>query len=508
MICIQIQRVYHINFNIVVYSYRTTSMDNQYSKYYIRHVQNLIINDNKGEKTGTGISKPSLEAKTKGRERVYRIDKKGNITNLNKDADQNDGEELINFLKMLSNTSQDENQHSPIDNKDTKCRNDTTTKKLFNVKTNAPIDELEIEQYNIATLIKLGELYNKEDYANKNYSINIKGLHDMTPVLLELDSLIGMHSIKQQIVEQIMFLCQDIYDIPIGLDKLDYSPSSKETDLLSSLFVKKNSSKPQSIQEYSLSSSCINDDANGDMFHTVIQGGPGTGKTILGKILAKIYLSLGITTKDTFKVVRRSDMIGEYLGHTSIKTQHVIDEAMGGVLFIDEAYTLGNTSTNDKSDSYAKECLDTLNHNLTVNKGRFVCIIAGYQKELEENFFTMNPGLKRRFSFSYTIDEYTAEDMIQIFIHMINRANWHLTSNAQLWMEKCNFFVQHKNYFEYYGGDIETFFLHCKIAHAKRVFGKNIDIHKILTVHDLEQGFEHFKQKKNIEPKYICNIYS
>ena len=155
---------------------------------------------------------------------------------------------------------------------------------------------------------------------------------------------------------------------------------------------------------------------NQEMLHTVIEGPPGVGKTELGKILASIYANLGVTKSNKFKVVRRSDLVGEYLGQTAKKTQEAIDEADGGVLFIDEAYALGNT---EKRDSYAKECIDTINQNLSENK-QFVCIIAGYPDELDRCFFSWNRGLQRRFPFRYRIDGYTSLEMRDIFVKKID----------------------------------------------------------------------------------------
>src|SRR5438093_1618571 len=94
----------------------------------------------------------------------------------------------------------------------------------------------------------------------------------------------------------------------------------------------------------------------------------------------KIKVLIKIKKKNKFKLVKRTDLVGEYLGHTAHKTQRVIDDADGGVLFIDEAYSLG---ADDKRDSFSKECIDTLNQNLSENRSKFICIIAGYPDELE-----------------------------------------------------------------------------------------------------------------------------
>ena len=97
----------------------------------------------------------------------------------------------------------------------------------------------------------------------------------------------------------------------------------------------------------------------------LVKGEPGTGKTELGNILGKIYLAVGALKNDVFRVVKRSDLIAGYLGQTAIKTQKVIDQCTGGVLFIDEAYSLGNS---EQRDSFSKECIDTLNQNLSEKK--------------------------------------------------------------------------------------------------------------------------------------------
>ena len=116
------------------------------------------------------------------------------------------------------------------------------------------------------------------------------------------------------------------------------------------------------------------------------------------KIIGKIFSKLGILSKKYFKKVTRADLIAGYLGQTAIKTRDVINEAKGGVLFIDEAYALGNP---EKRDSFAKECIDTLCEGLSDNKDNLMVIIAGYEKELKDCFFSYNQGLDSRFNWRF-----------------------------------------------------------------------------------------------------------
>ncbi|NBR98478.1 MAG: AAA family ATPase, partial [Betaproteobacteria bacterium] len=113
----------------------------------------------------------------------------------------------------------------------------------------------------------------------------------------------------------------------------------------------------------------------------------GTGKTEIAKIIGQIFSKLGILKKGTFRKVTRSDLIAGYLGQTAIKTNDVINDCLGGVLFIDEAYSLGNS---EKKDSFSKECIDTLCEALSNHKDNFMVIIAGYENELKECFFNYN----------------------------------------------------------------------------------------------------------------------
>ena len=128
-----------------------------------------------------------------------------------------------------------------------------------------------------------------------------------------------------------------------------------------------------------------------------------------------MYSKIGILKKNVFKKVTRSDLVAGYLGQTALKTNDVIQSCLGGCLFIDEAYSL----VNNDLDSFSKECIDTLNESLSRYKDNLMVIIAGYEKELNEIFFTSNPGLESRFIWRFKITPYTAKELFEILKNFI-----------------------------------------------------------------------------------------
>ena len=344
---------------------------------------------------------------------------------------------------------------------------------------------LNIEINTLDDLINLANKYN----ATKEYTFNLEKLHNLLPSLIKLKNIIGMDSVKNSIVGQIIFFLNEFNDEQM------------------------------------------------DMMHTIIQGPPGVGKTLLGKIIGELYYYLGVIKPKTqnvlpkyitkrkctrdeldeeieeymnagrshlrfkvseekekekepfkFRIVRRSDLIASYLGQSSIKTQRVIDETDGGVLFIDEAYSLGNE---EGRDSFAKEVIDTLNQNLSEKKDSLLCIIAGYKDALDKCFFAQNEGLRRRFPFVYTIEKYTAEELYLIFKKMVTDMNWQIDISSK-------FFEDNYKYFNNMGGDIEILFFMTKIEHGKRVLFKPNDKKKI-NIQDVENAFKIFKVNKQLK---------
>jgi len=336
------------------------------------------------------------------------------------------------------------------------------SKKFFkpiNSKTHDYIEEkkiinINVEINNIEDLISLINKY--EVNFNIQYNININALHNIKDPLNELNNMIGMKDLKTNIVDQILYFIQDFHK---------------------------------------------NNNTNGDFMHTVIYGPPGTGKTEIAKIMGKIYSKIGVLKKGTFKKVTRSDLVAGYLGQTALKTKDVITESLGGVLFIDEAYALGNS---EKRDSFSKECIDTLCEALSDNKENLMVIIAGYEKELNDCFFNYNQGLDSRFTWRFKTDDYDFEDLYKIFIKKVKEIEWQLDTNKPI---TSDWFKKNKDYFEFYGRDIETILAKTKIAHSKRVFGKPENEKKKINLDDLNKGLEIYLKnnavKGRLEEEYI-----
>ena len=302
---------------------------------------------------------------------------------------------------------------------------------------------IDVEINTISDILSLINKY-KVDRSIK-YNINLRALHNIKEPLQELNDMIGMKDLKTNIVDQILYFVQDLHK-----------------------------------------------GSNGDFTHTVIYGPPGTGKTEIAKIMGKIYSKLGILSKGTFTKVTRSDLIAGFLGQTAIKTKEVIKNCIGGVLFIDEAYALGNS---ENKDIFSKECIDTLCEALSDHKHELMVIIAGYENELNDCFFRCNQGLDSRFTWRFKTDEYSAEDLRNIFLKKVKEIGW---STEDL---KENWFKKNMAYFKFFGRDMETLLAKVKIAHGKRVFCKPENEKKRILMADMENGFKLYLTNENVKKR-------
>ena len=160
--------------------------------------------------------------------------------------------------------------------------------------------------------------------------------------------------------------------------------------------------------------------------HYIFTGNPGTGKTTVARIMADVFRTLGILSRGQLVEADRAKFVAGYSGQTAIKTNQLIDTAMGGVLFIDEAYTLHSSD----GDTFGSEAIDTLLKRLEDDRGKFICIVAGYTDQMHD-FIDSNPGLKSRFTQTINFDDYTPDELTQIFLNLAAEKNFTIDDETE-----------------------------------------------------------------------------
>ena len=177
-------------------------------------------------------------------------------------------------------------------------------------------------------------------------------------------------------------------------------------------------------------------------YHLVFTGSPGTGKTTVARIVARIYKDLGILKTGHTVETDRSGLVAEYVGQTATKTNAIVDSALNGVLFIDEAYAL---VPENASNDYGQEAISTLLKRMEDDRDKLVVIIAGYTNEMKR-FIDSNPGLQSRFNRYINFPDYTAKELVRIF-HMYMKKNQYTISDEadEMLKEKLDYAVEHKD---------------------------------------------------------------
>lgn len=292
---------------------------------------------------------------------------------------------------------------------------------------------------NVEDLIKLA-------FTPSNHPI-IKKLFKLIIPLIKVDNMIGMQKIKEELTKQIIYFVQGFHER----------------------------------------------DNDGNMLHSVIYGPPGCGKTHVASIIGEIYQALGFISTNNITYGKRTDFIADYLGQTANKTKKFLDKATPGILILDEIYSF--SSGIDDHDSYAKECIDTINQYLSENKKNLLCIIIGYKDDVDKCFFGLNKGLERRFPFRYTVEEYKPSELTQIFEYQVNQNKWEVAEDAL--NELTGLIGLNKELFKNFGGDTENLFFQCKTVRARRLFGQIMNKNKyIIERDDIIKGFDEYKDIK------------
>ena len=255
-------------------------------------------------------------------------------------------------------------------------------KRLGNLSNNDKFPKIKERQSTVLELLYkyLGSRFIDSEYAILK-EINAKSFEELSD---ELNSLIGLENVKKEIEDLVIFNKVQKNREKIGLKKTNRT------------------------------------------MHMAFLGNPGTGKTTVARIVGNMYRSLGILSKGHFIEATRTDLIAEYQGQTALKVKRLIQKAKGGVLFIDEAYSI---TENEKSDSYGRECLTELTKALEDYRDDLVVIVAGYD-DLMKKFFESNPGLKSRFNYFITFEDYTVDQMFGIFLSYCKKEDYILQESA------------------------------------------------------------------------------
>lgn len=206
--------------------------------------------------------------------------------------------------------------------------------------------------------------------------------------------------------------------------------------------------------------------------------------------------------KIPFVVYTRKDLIGKYVGHTAIKTAAAIEKNLGGVILIDEAYSLYNDSSSD--DSFGEECLTVINEMMSKYSRSLVFVFAGYREKMDKTIFRVQPGLARRIGYTFELDKYSPSDLYEIFKLQVSRySGWEVSDDPKI----KAFFEKNYSSFPDFGGDTEKLSLYAKNESYSVLFSKILEdgtekLPQIITLDMIERAMSKFHSRKDDKPPF------
>jgi hypothetical protein len=318
--------------------------------------------------------------------------------------------------------------------------------------------------YTLHSFAQLMEMILKiQGLPEKSLSTELLRLRNMSQPLFELDAMVGQKEVKESLLRLILFCAQNLHHHAA------------------------------------------------EMMNVCIYAGPGAGKTKLTQIIADIFYYSGLlpktlsNRKERFIRGTRANLISGYLGQTAILTQKVINQCIteGKCLLIDEAYALHNP---DRRDSFSKECIDTINQNLSEHPTTFRLIVAGYKQETEDCFFKTNRGLARRFGFTYELAKYSPGELREMFFQQIAMCGYDVENITKVATEK--WFITHKKEFTFAGGDMENLAKYARLRSSQRCFGLPKVLKNRINQVDVKGALEDLKRNRTSkEDNFPSHIY-
>jgi adenylate kinase family enzyme len=241
---------------------------------------------------------------------------------------------------------------------------------------------------------------------------------------------------------------------------------------------------------------------HGHFVHTLLLGKPGSGKTTFASLLVDVWDALGIVDKRRYKITKRSDWVGKYQGHSVAKAKKLIDSAKGGVIFIDEAYSI--ISSKDGDDMYGREVLTEIVEAMSNPDKQVIFIMAGYEQDMKQ-LFSHNAGLERRFGYVYRFKTPAAVILETIFLQQLLECRWKLDKQDRMLMK--NFFHRNFKHLKYGGGSTKQLLFHSQQNAVVRQFPTTSE--NILTFQDIEDGMKTFLQHAQVftAPTPPMNMY-